>query len=333
MSLLKKIRKTIRTEINFLFFREFRYKRKVWRHLRQYYTPDAPRKAVRRGLVVVMADGRCHHGGLCDRLRTYTAAYRYCMAHGLQFAIYHRFPFRLEDYLEPVSYDWRMPEDELSFNSGETDVLYTDTTGEYSERELRFRDKVYRKFLRGNHHPQHHFYSSFADFGEEFGPTFRDLFRPVEHLRNLIDRESAAIAGPYVAVATRFLDLLGDFREPKNYKKLSKPERDRLIDRCVACIAKIHHEWPGRKILVTSDSSTFLAAASALPYVYVIDGLIAHVDTADSQDHTKTFLDFFMLGKAEKVYQLQIGPMYSGFFSRSAALAGGAPYERIVERF
>ncbi len=330
MSVLKTLKRRLRTEINYLFFREYRFKRKVRRHLRKHYTPDAPRKAGRKGLVVAMANGFCHHGGLCDRLRTYTALYRYCMDHGLPFAIYHRFPFRLEDYLKPVEYDWRTDDNEISFNSEETDILYTDTSGDTGERELRFRDKVYDKFLRNNHRQQHHFYSSFVDGGEEFGPTFRRLFQPTDPIRHLIDRETVAIGAPYVAVATRFLDLLGDFREPKEYLRLEPRERDRLIDRCIAKIAEIHHRWPGYKILVTSDSSLFLAAASALPYVHVIEGVIAHVDTAQSEDHTKTFLDFFMLGKAEKVYQLKFDRMYSGYFSRSAAMAGDRPFELVT---
>lgn len=160
MNPFKKLKRLLRTEINYLFFREYRFKRHVRRHLRQYYSPDAPLRAARQGLIVSMADGRCHHGGLCDRLRTFTATYRFCMANNLPYAIYFRTPFRLEDYLEPCGYDWRIDDGEVSFNSLETDVLYTDTSGNSGERELRFRDKVYRKFLQSSRRRQHHFYSS-----------------------------------------------------------------------------------------------------------------------------------------------------------------------------
>lgn len=276
-----------------------------------------------------MADGRCHHGGLCDRLRSFTATYRYCMAHGLQYAIYFRVPFRLEDYLEPCGYDWRVDDDEVSFNSIETDVLYADTSGDSGERELRFREKVYDRFLAGNKHQQHHFYTSFSDFGEEFGPTFRELFRPVERLQKLIDAEIAGIDAPYVSVATRFLELLGDFHEPKPHRRLDVGEQSELIASCIARIEEIHARYPDHKILVTSDSGRFVREASALPYVHTIGGRIAHVDTTDTDDHTKTFLDFFMISRAEKVFQLQISPMYGGFFSKSAAMAGNRPFERL----
>lgn len=330
MNPFKKLKRLLRTEINYLFFREYRFKRHVRRHLRQYYSPDAPLRAARQGLIVSMADGRCHHGGLCDRLRTFTATYRFCMANNLPYAIYFRTPFRLEDYLEPCGYDWRIDDGEVSFNSLETDVLYTDTSGNSGERELRFRDKVYRKFLQSSRRRQHHFYSSFADFGPEFGPTFREMFRPVERLRRLIDAETEKIGAPYISVATRFLELLGDFHEPKPHRRLDASEQSALMADCMAEIEKIHGQYPDFKVLVTSDSARFVAEASRLPYVHTIDGRIAHVDTADTDDHTKTFLDFFMIGKAEKVYQLQLGPMYGGFFSKSAALAGDRPFERIV---
>lgn len=329
MGLIKKLKRRLRTEINFLFFREYRFKRHVRRHLKKYYSPDAPKRAARQGLVISMADGRCHHGGLCDRLRTYTATYRYCMANGLPYAIYFRVPFRLEDYLEPNSYDWRVNDDEVSFNSEETNVLYTDTSGDAGERELRFREKVYCKFLSDKKYCQHHFYSSFSDFGDEFGPTFRELFRPNERIQELIDRETTKIGGDYVSVATRFLELLGDFREPKAKHRLSDYERKELIAACLSKIEDIHRQYPDHKILVTSDSQRFVEEASRLPYVHMIEGHITHVDTTDSEDHTKTFLDFFMISKAEKVFQLQLGPMYGGFFSKSAAMAGARPFERI----
>lgn len=336
MNIINKFVRTMRREANYLFFREYRFGRVVRRHLRKHYSADAPLPDGRRGLVLQMANGFCHHGGLCDRLRTATYTYRYCRSHGLPFGICCRTPFRFEDYLEPVGYDWRVDDREITYNRDSVAILYTDTSGDRGEREMRFRRRVYDRFFRRHHDaPQYHLYSSFTEHGEEFGETFRELFRPNARMRALIEAEKSRIGAPYISVATRFLELLGDFREPKPKLRLEEKEARELIDRCIAAIEHIHSQNPNRLILVTSDSGRFVReAARRLPYVVTIEGEIAHVDTKNDDgkaDHTKTFLDFFMIAGAERVFQLRFGPMYGGYFSHSAAMAGGKPFTLVTE--
>lgn len=315
-----------RSWANYAFFREYRYRRKVRRHLRQYYSPHAPESSSPERMLICMADGKCHHGGLADRLRSFVTYYGYCLEHGLRFAIHFDFPFRLEDYLIPNRYDWTLREGELTFNSRQAHAVYMDNTSDEGPRELRYQRKISRKLLRSERFRQHHLYSSFYYDEANFGRYFHELFRPAPRLTEALARERAALGEHYISVSARFLELLGDFKEPKSTQHLDEPQRVELIKRCVARVEELHGECPGSKILVTSDSGRFLDACRGLPYVHVADGEISHVDVAGGADHTKTFVDFLLIAGADHVYQIKTPPMYGGNFSLRAAQAGSRPH-------
>ncbi len=328
--ILSRIGLHIKTEANYLFFRRYRYWRVAFRHLSRYYTPDAAPSVTKERMIVFMADGRYLHGGFADRLRSILTNYRYCRDHGIRFAINFTFPFPLENYLESAAYDWRLKPGELTFNSREAMPVFTDTAPYETVREMTFRrNTAYRAFAHDKR--QIHLYGALYWDDSDFATLFRQLFRPVPHLQAEIDRHIHAIGGKYVSVSTRFMELLGDFTEPKPGTVLSPEHRQSLIDRCISQLESIHGRHPeAARILVTSDSSGFLEHCSALPYVYVIPGAIAHSDTASATDHTKTFVDFMMISHASKAYQLIGGGMYGGNFSLRASQIAGVPYERIT---
>ena len=69
-----------------------------------------------------------------------------------------------------------------------------------------------------------------------------------------------------------------------------------------------------------------------LPFVFTIPGEIAHVDaTKDNsfEANKKTFIDFFMIANAEKVYLAHRGKMFYSGFPRTAALSANKPFEVI----
>ena len=70
-----------------------------------------------------------------------------------------------------------------------------------------------------------------------------------------------------------------------------------------------------------------------LPYVHVRPGPIGHVGHPDEkmQDEVnmKTFLDFYMISMADKVYLGISGEMYNSNYARTAALIGGRSFEII----
>lgn len=329
MKNFRKIIQPARTWANYAFFRRYRYARKIRRHFKQYYTPDAPETLFPEQSVICMADGKCHHGGLADRLRSFVTYYGYCRKHGIRFGIHFTFPFRLEDYLIPNSYDWRLRPGELTFNQKQARAFYMDNTSDDGPRELEFQRKLSDRYLSDRHHIQHHVYSSFYYDEANFGRYFNELFRPAPRIETLLEKERHSLGDSYISVSARFLELLGDFKEPKATLRLSPEEQTDLIERCVRQVEKLHSLHPGMNILVTSDSRRFTEACSRLPYVHSTPGQISHVDVEGEADHARTFLDFLLIAGASHVYQIRTAPMYGGNFSLRAAQAGSRPHNLI----
>lgn len=332
-SIVKRFKKRLKTEINYLFFREYRYKRVVRRHFSKYYDDNHPQATNSRKMVVYMADGKYRHGGLADRLRGIVTLYRYCIEHNLDFRIHFTSPFILEEYLQPNEYDWRLRRGELSFNASTSHACYMDTTGDVGEREMRFQRKITDKFL-SQPYAQLHVYSIFYYEEKRFGELFNMLFKPAPVVQAEIDRNLREIGGEYITVSTRFLELLGDFKEPKGVRKeLPKAEQEALIQSCIGKIERLKDSFPEiGKIVVTSDSLRFLERVKALEYCYVIPGEIAHIDTKDGNKtaHLKTFVDFFVIAKAKASFLIVEGGMYHSNFSKRAAQVNNHPFTEIT---
>lgn len=306
-----------------VFFRNYQWKRMVRKHLAQYYSPDAPESTSEERIAICMADGRMLHGGLADRLRSYISYYGFCKEHGLRFAINFTSPFRLEDYLVPNSYDWTLKPGEQSYNTGESRPLFFKSSGAMTAMERKFQKKLVKKYLLADDFKQCHLYSNFS-FGEEkFGEYFNELFKPSERIEKLLKKCREELGEGYISVSTRFLELLGDFKEPKTKHILSADEQQALIGQCKGIVERIHSENPDVKILLASDSQRFLDNCRDLDYIYIPEGEISHIDTKDESDHTKTIVDFLLISGASKVFQIKCGEMYDGNFSLRAAQAGG----------
>lgn len=322
------IKRELKWWLNKMFFRTYRYRRIERRHLRPRYTADAAMSTTTDRIVVLMNDGKRLHGGMADRLRAIISFYSICREENIRFALNFTFPFEIEKYLVPNTYDWRLNVGELSFNSKESTPIFTDNIGIHGEREIQWEKNYARKQLK-REYQQLHVYSSFDFVADDFSKLFHELFKPSPLLDDALNSYREFLGKNYISVSTRFMELLGDFHEPKAKTRLSRQEQDCLIDKCLRQLLKLHQENPGKRVLVTSDSHRFLNTCSALPWVYTVEGEIAHSDTADTDNHLKTFLDFWLISEAESVYQLRTDKMYGGNFSKKAALAGNRPYKLI----
>jgi hypothetical protein len=83
-------------------------------------------------------------------------------------------------------------------------------------------------------------------------------------------------------------------------------------------------------MLITSDSITFLNNVKALPFVYVIPGELAHIAFSlnkSNEVYMKSFVDYFLLSNAKKVYLIVDDRMYNSGFPYRAALYNNVPYE------
>ncbi len=186
-----------------------------------------------------------------------------------------------------------------------------------------------------SHKAQIHIYSDCYFAENRFAELFKELFVPVKALQERIDVCTKSIGVEYEAVTLRFQQLLGDFKEGKGkLEVLESDEKDRLIEKCTTKLETLYNgsHFKTKKLLVTSDSVTFLNRVKSLDYVYIIPGKIVHMGfTKDADDFTymKSFVDLLMLSKAQRVTLLKTGKMYDSGFPQFAALLGNIEFSRI----
>jgi hypothetical protein len=151
-------------------------------------------------------------------------------------------------------------------------------------------------------------------------------------LQAQLDYWTAQIGGAYISVSFRFLKLLGDFVDVDTVLPLPPSERDALINRCLHHLSDIYErEKDGiNRVLVCSDSATFLQAAAQLPFVFSVPGKIRHIDrdrSCDNDAAMKAFVDYFLISRAQKIFLVIDGQMRNSGFPNSAALLGGKTCE------
>lgn len=280
--------------------------------------------------IVMMVDGRCVHGGLADRIRGIVTVYDYCKEKGIPFYLHYVYPFKLEDYFEPNRYDWRITDKQISYHPEEALPVLLQVK--------LLPNKLHRLYL--NHlitkYPERqlHIYSNALFADSRFSQNFSDLFRPTFRLQEALSVQVTHISEPYIAMVFRFQQLLGDFKED-GYQILSVRKQKELIEKCINKVEELYVLYhSGQKILVTSDSITFLETIKKQKnYVSIIPGKVVHMDytsEAEYEVYMKSFIDLLMLSKAEKIYLLQTGDMYRSGFAKRAAKINNAPYEEIV---
>lgn len=294
-------------------------------HIKKYYKyPVQNPQKIRKG-IVVMVDGREIHGGFADRLRGICSIYQFCKNNNINFSIYYTDPFRLEDYLLPNQVQWICKDDEISFDSRYSYPIFL--------YEWMFPHKYHKLYLKlrtiFSHKKQLQVYTNSHFYYESFSTQFQSLFKPTPHLLNVINVNMRSINSKYIAMVFRFQQLLGDFKEG-DFKTLNFHEQEELIERC---IRKVKELWDGtQKILITSDSKKFLDKINYLEFVHIIPGNIVHIDytkDANYETYLKSFIDFYMIANAEKIYLLKTGDMYQSGFPKSASKVYNKPFELI----
>lgn len=273
-------------------------------------------------------DGRGYHGGLTDRFKGIISWWNYCEKNGLKFRLHYVYPFNITEYVIPNEYDWRIDENEIPDNIKDTRIFYGRGEKGFRLEKLNTNKSIwyYGNLDLGDT-------LNYPPYNRPWGKIFKKLFKPSELLACHLKKCREEIGEEYIATVYRFQNLLGDFNEYL-YKTLrNNSERIRLINRALFELEKIHEENPGIQVLVTSDSISFLEEAARKSFVYVIPGKVEHMDFTDTDtNHTqlKSFLDFFMISEAQKVYSIVIGEMYRSQFPEYAAKINDVPFIRRI---
>ncbi len=296
----------------------------------RYNLSNASVKSKDRACVIFMADGLIKQGGLADRLRGIVSLYKFCKENDLVFTINFSVPFNLQEFLRPNFYDWTISPSEISYSSSRYRVVVVipkEAKGHWYDQQFQ-KEQLLSKLCSNN--MQYHVYTNIDLVGFEFGSLFKELFSPSPQLQVALDRHLKTLGTGYVSLSYRFLDILGDFKDTIDYN-LSKKERENILKKCVNSVREMLKKYSGiSHILVTSDSQTFLSQIKDIPRVYVVEGVISHVDDSTANSgHLKTFVDFYLISNARKIFLMRTKEMYKSSFARTAALINSVPFEEV----
>ena len=291
-----------------------RYKKLI----EQDYTQNVQGEHSRR--VVFICDGKKMHGGLTDRIRGIVSTYLVCKELNIEFKILFIHPFDIRNYLVPNEVDWQIDEKDLIFDRSKTKVCFID-----SFDESNFERKKQRKYMItifNKSYQEFHVYTN-ASFSYDFNfsKAFNELFKPSKIVYEDLLIHKQKLGPKYIDITLRFQNLFGDFFE-RDYLPISPKEQSILLDRCIKQIKCIHNDYQDLKILVTSDSRTFLDEIKKMDFIYTIDGKLVHMDCNNDNSielHKKSFVDFFMIANSDKIFLLKTGKMYNSGFPYSAS--------------
>lgn len=311
----------------------------VYDRLKKSYKLSASQINFSQKMIIYMADGKAQHGGLSDRLRAMTSLYSYCKENSIEYKIYFTSPFNLLDCLQPNKVNWIITKEELSYNSKQSGpVVIFSTLGKIDCSDLYYAEckkekwHVYNK-IKQCKKLQKHIYTNIGYDDIHFNEAFAELFKPSDKLQAKINENLKAIGNKYISVVFRFQNLIGDFYEGP-YPELDQENKRKLIEQCLTAIETIHKKTKNfNKILVTSDSLTFLKEVSKKSYCYTIPGQMKHMgftNDLNSDVYLKSFVDLYMLSLGDKVILAKSPIMYHSGFAQRAALLGNKPYEEFL---
>jgi len=279
---------------------------------------------IQESSLIFMVDGRLHHGGMADRFAGLCTSFALSKINHVPFHVNYIFPFNLEDFLLPNKYDWTIDKKKISYNKKNSFLAMS-------------MGACFKSFKSNK---QNHIYSNFwdIDYINKMHSTnftlknlFDELFKPAESLSIKLDLFTKEIGGRYIGVVFRFQQLLGDFVEGK-FPVLKEQERELLKQNCYNKLRQISEENQDYRILVTSDSVTFLDFIKDINYVYIIPGDLVHMDyigNADKSTYAKSFFDFYMLRNSIKIINVIGGGLMPSGFPLFAARSNNIPFERI----
>ena len=267
--------------------------------------------------IIFVADRR-RMGGFADAMRGLCNLYHIAKSLNVDFFVDWTCPSDLTNYLIPNKYNWLLQGNEKRYDESEKTIIDFRSN---LNLDTSLTDKVstlLKEFncvsVRTEDHRRE----------KNYGANFDELFKPTDYLQSLIDLHLSALGTEYISVHLRFGNLLGDFNDTKDLPPaLSTEEQASLIGRCKDRILQIHQENQNSKIFVASDSKKFIDTVAPLNFVYTTPGEIVHSSydrNKSVEDHTKTFLEYYLLTYSKRIYSVLEGQMYNGGFARRAAL-------------
>lgn len=319
------IRKWIKFPMHYLYSGENYMNKKAQEIMVGYDSKPMNVKGYHKPTIICMFDNKITSGGLADRLRGIVSMYMYAKQMNYDFKIFHNKGFVLSDFLIPNKTNWLITENELIYNTHYSRVVYV-ACGNYPfENQLTLKH-LNNQIKKKPGFIQYHVYPSLKIGDNQFSKLYHELFQTSDLLSKTIHEIHKQIGEPYITCSFRFVELLGDFNDTIHIT-LPENKRKELICKCLEVLSLIYKK-ENKKIVVTSDSCTFLEEAKNLNFVHILPGKIEHIDyDATYEAYLKTFADFYTIATADKAYMVRCPIMYNSGFAKRASMINNIPFE------
>lgn len=276
-------------------------------------------KKVTENILFFIIDPNINHPGLADRFKAIIGSYYIALQNEFEFKIIFTHPFKLERYLDCTEkVNWLSSMKDLSYSLKNSRIIAYNGGGKVPKLDKRIK--------------QYHIYSYIGydildtnkidNYKKVWGELFRQLFKPAFLLKLELNKISLK-ENEFIAIHLRFVNALETI-EANQFNTLSNIEKEQLIQNCLSGIKNIISQYSDKQIVVFSDSNIFLNRVKEELPVIVLNGEVGHISFKSNEDIVlKTFIDFYIMSKAEKVIRILNKNMYVTAFSYYAALAGG----------
>ncbi|MCH5172277.1 MAG: hypothetical protein J1F31_05580 [Erysipelotrichales bacterium] len=312
----------------FIYFFLFKIKLKDWTPSDKKFNFFLKRGIIKDRKIIFVCDGSKNHGGLADRLRGLLTIYFYSKKNVIPFFIYWDSPFKLESFIWPNTFDWRINriKDYKNHNISFPVIIDSNIEG--------WKNLIKKSFLLRAMKTNKNLlvYSNLVNKKIPFKTLFNELFQCSDDLKSELNFHIKKIGSQYCSYTFRFGNLFNDFKDIVG-KPLEEREKMLLLEKNINELKSLLKKLPKNfKAVVTSDSYFFLKKIENLDSrIYFVDKEIKHPEYNKNEEinteiWTKSFLDFYLIMNAEKVYQVKSQEMYQSGFPELASLISMKPY-------
>jgi len=292
------------------------------------FKPEADKKQI-----IICFDGFSKHGGLVDRLKAIVSFYETAKLTGYEFKIYHKFPFMLEELLEPNQYNWIASEEDMKWNPFKTRFLYimldfkfnpvkyfskTNKSKIFVYNEIDYLEKILPELNK-------------EQLKERWSETFNFLFKKSTFLNEKI--EELHLVENRVAIHSRFTSILGDFIDV-DVKVIPKEEQVQLFKDLEKKIKEVAAKLAVKNVYIFSDSIIYLNYMKENTDFIILEGKPLHPENVGHvftlEEHAKSFLDFFAIAESKEILLIRKDFMYPSAYPRYASYLHNVKFTDIV---
>ena len=282
------------------------------------YFPYLDFKKTKQREIIIVFDGNFGHGGLVDRLKGIVSFYAISKEINANFKIYFKHPFHLETFLKPNQYNWLATDSDLKWNPFQTKFLFLMDNFSFNWIKTIQKSNKQKFIVYANIDYLNTIYTeNHSDvLKKKWSALFQELFKKSNLLQKELDNLN--LPSEYLAIHSRFTSLLGDFQDT-TIRTVSIARKKEILVVLKYEIERIKGDLPK---IVFSDSITFLNYIKSNSDVMVLEGNPSHIDVKNSEsdnENLKTFVDFFVISEAKRIYLLRTKEMYNSAFSKYAS--------------